>query len=52
MHYWEYEQEVNREVKNAITEFSSKYNPTAVTTELEKEKKKYKIPVVLQAINK
>jgi len=52
MHYWEYEREVNMEVKNAITEFSSKYHPTEVTVKLEKEKKQYKIPVTLQKIDK
>jgi outer membrane lipoprotein-sorting protein len=49
---WEIEREINMEVKNAITELSSKYNPTEVTVELEKEKKKYKIPVTLQVIEK
>jgi len=52
MHYWEYEREVNMEVKNAINEFSSKYHSTEVTVELEKEKKVYKIPVTLQAMDK
>ncbi|MHC4584614.1 MAG: hypothetical protein ACYS3N_08775 [Planctomycetota bacterium] len=49
---WEIEREVNMEVKKAMTEFSSKYNPTEVTVELEKEKKKYKISVTLQVIDK
>jgi protocatechuate 3,4-dioxygenase beta subunit len=49
---WDIEREVNMEVKNAITAFSSKYHPTEVTVELEKEKKKYKIPVTLQAMDK
>ena len=52
MHYWEYEREVNMEVKNSITAFSNKYHPAEMTVELEKEKKKYKIPVILQAIDK
>jgi protocatechuate 3,4-dioxygenase beta subunit len=45
---WESEREVNMEVKNAIDEFSNKYHPTEVTVELEKEKKKYKIPITLR----
>ncbi|MCP4258810.1 MAG: hypothetical protein GY774_15105 [Planctomycetes bacterium] len=52
MNYWVRDQEVNMEVKKAMTEFSSKYHPNAVTIELEKEKKKYKIPVTLQAMDK
>jgi 5-hydroxyisourate hydrolase-like protein (transthyretin family) len=49
---WEIEGEVNLEVKKAMSEFSSKYHSTEVTVELEKEKKKYKIPVTLQVIEK
>ena len=52
MQLWESEEGVNREVKNAITEFSGKYHPTEVTIELEEEKKKYIIPITLQAVNK
>jgi hypothetical protein len=50
-HNWKYEHEVNLEVKNAMTEFGSKYHPTEVTIELEDGRKEYKIPVVLQAID-
>jgi hypothetical protein len=45
---WEYEREVNMEVKKAIDEFSNKYHPNEITVKLEKEKKKYKIPVTLR----
>ena len=44
------EEEVNLEVKDAMTEFGSKYRPTEVTVELEEGKKKYKITIVLKAI--
>lgn len=49
---WDIEREVNMEVKNAITAFSNKYHSTEVTVALEKEKKKYTIPVTLQAMDK
>ena len=49
---WDIEREVNMEVKNAINEVSRKYHSTEVTVELEKEKKRYRIPVTLQAIDK
>ena len=49
---WEIEREVNMEVKNVIDEFSSKYHPNEVTVELEKEKKRYKISVILRKIDK
>jgi protocatechuate 3,4-dioxygenase beta subunit len=50
MHYWHNDREVNMEVKNAMTEFGNKYHPTELTIQLEEGKKKYKIPVVLEAI--
>jgi protocatechuate 3,4-dioxygenase beta subunit len=51
MYYWEDGRDVSPEIKNAITESLGKYRPTEVTVELEREKKKYKIPVMLKAID-
>jgi outer membrane lipoprotein-sorting protein len=51
MGYWRYDDEVNMEVKNAMTAFGSKYHPTEVMVELEEGKKNYRIPVVLKAID-
>jgi len=51
MGYWRYDDEVNMEVKNAMTEFGNKYHPTEVTVDLEDGEKKYKVPVVLKGID-
>ncbi len=50
MPYWEYESQVNEQVKNAIEELGGEYRPVEVTVKLEKDKKKYNIPVTLEAI--
>jgi len=49
---WENLLQLSQELKNAIKESLKKYPPMIVVVELEQEKKKYKIPVVLQAIKK
>ena len=49
---WENLLQLSQELKNAIKESRKKYPPMIVVVELEQEKKKYKIPVVLQAIKK
>jgi protocatechuate 3,4-dioxygenase beta subunit len=51
MHYWRDDRDVNMEVKDAMTEFSGKYHPSELTIELEEGKKKYRIPVVMKAID-
>jgi hypothetical protein len=43
---------LSQELKNAIKESRKKYPPMILVVELEQEKKKYTIPVVLQAIKK
>jgi len=49
---WEHIPQLSQELKNAIKESRKKYPPMIVVVELEKEKKKYKIPVALQAMDK
>ena len=51
MNIWEDDEGVNMEVKNATTEFGNKYRPIEMTAELEAGKTKYRIPVVLEAID-
>jgi protocatechuate 3,4-dioxygenase beta subunit len=54
MYYWEdgaEGAELNPQIKNAIIESLSRYHPIIIPVKLEKEKKKYRIPVTLQAID-
>jgi len=54
MYYWQdgaEAAELNPEIKNAITKSLGKYHPSEVTIGLERDKKKYRIPVTLQAID-
>jgi uncharacterized GH25 family protein len=51
MHYWEDGRDgakLNPEIKEAITEYLWKYSPTIVPVQLEKEKKVYRISVILR----
>jgi len=50
-HDWESMRELDQQLKDAINESRSKYSPKVVTVELEKEKKNYKVPVTLEAID-
>lgn len=53
MYYWEDGAEgveLNPQIKNSIIEFLSRYQPAIFPVKLEKGKKKYRIPVTLQAI--
>jgi hypothetical protein len=48
---WESMRELDQQLKVDINESRSKYSSTVVTVKLEKDKKSYKIPVILEVID-